>query len=57
MSGEESLRFSFQYLRCLFGKHAPDRNRARTTRDHIIRSVCKGCGRPMIKKRFGWALE
>ena len=42
-----------QVLWCLFGKHFRDRRRARVHEDGTVTSVCRGCGRPMIKEYFG----
>ena len=43
----------FQLFRCAFGKH--ERSRSRAYEDGaVMHSVCKGCGRAMIKEHGGW---
>ena len=44
-----------QRLRCVIGRHQRSRARAREV-DGTIVSVCRGCGRPMVKDRTGWRM-
>jgi len=44
-----------QLLRCTFGQHRRDRRLA-THDGEYFRSVCTGCGRPMIRTHDGWQL-
>lgn len=41
---------------CLFGAHHRDRRHARYD-GPVVRSYCKGCGKPMVKDGRGWHLE
>lgn len=42
-----------QFFRCLFGRHRRDSRRVKIGEDGNERSVCRGCGRPMIKEYRG----
>lgn len=45
-----------QRVQCMVGSHARDRKRAHFDGEQF-RSVCSGCGRPMVKTPSGWAIE
>jgi hypothetical protein len=47
------MKTMMQRVKCLFGRHLPSRRRARETPDGRV-SVCKGCGRPMMRAAAGW---
>lgn len=50
-----------QRIRCLFGRHKRDSKKVKIDRDDNPRSVCVGCGKPMVKEYPGatgvWRLE
>jgi hypothetical protein len=45
----------FLHLFCLLGLHRRSR---RSAYQHglVVRSVCRGCQRPMIKDSYGWRM-
>ena len=46
----------WQLARCALGRHNRDRRRAQFDGD-VFRSVCTGCGRPMVKLAHGWIVD
>ena len=42
---------------CLFGKHERSGKKALLEPDGTARSVCKGCGKPMIKDGVSWRMD
>jgi hypothetical protein len=45
-----------QRILCLFGYHRRSRGAARHYPD-VVRSVCRGCGTPMIRDVDGWRVD
>ena len=46
----------WQRVRCVAGAHARERKRAHFDGEQF-RSVCSGCGKPMVKAPSGWIVE
>lgn len=42
-----------QIVRCWLGNHKRDGHKVRISQDGTERSICSGCGRPMIKEYKG----
>ena len=48
--------YLIQRIKCLFGKHERSRSAAVDYPD-AMRSVCRGCGRRMIRDFNGWRID
>lgn len=46
----------WQRVQCVVGSHERDRKRAHFDGEQF-RSICSGCGKPMVKTRAGWIVE
>ncbi|MBB5717817.1 hypothetical protein FHR23_000724 [Stakelama sediminis] len=46
-----------QYPLCLIGRHKRSGHKAHYEADDAAHSVCKGCGRPMVKRNGRWKID
>lgn len=44
-----------QWLQCIRGNHHRSRGQARLD-GAVFRSICRGCGKPMVRTPYGWIL-
>ena len=50
------MTYIVQRVYCMFGYHKRSRGAAHNDPD-AVRSVCRGCGVPMIKRFQGWEVD